>query len=317
MEEIKNSRENPHQCGQCNQTFHYENNLISHIENVHLMDDIKNCANFQIYLDLAKENKLSWDLLEKFKNAAQKCSNLDESKELNDLLFQELKTSRKRETDLKSKMENANRIYSIKIQLMEKICEEKIQMLKKDTCQSTGNENKKRKCHFDGKNVILPNKKKDGALVVDLEDEEVDFPQKIIVEPKPEKEEEETKNESEIQTRIYVDDLSFLDHETEFHYSSPNSPMQLEDEENDFQKKNSDTVKDGPRDLKNVSVEIAQNVQEILVYHTKKESVEKSKEKSSPKNTETDSTDGETAKKIPFNAWDGVKDVKGILVHKR
>ena len=81
MEEIKNSRENPHQCGQCNLNFQYEKNLISHIENVHLVDDIKNCANFQIYLDLAKENKLSWDLLEKFKNAAQKCSNLDESKD--------------------------------------------------------------------------------------------------------------------------------------------------------------------------------------------------------------------------------------------
>ena len=80
MEEIKNSHENSHQCGQCNQTFHYENNLTSHIENVHLMDDIKNCANFQIYLDLAKENKLSWELLEKFKNAAQKCSNLERIK---------------------------------------------------------------------------------------------------------------------------------------------------------------------------------------------------------------------------------------------
>ena len=201
---------------------------------------------------------------------------------------------------------------------MEKICEEKIQMLKKDICQSTRNENKERKRHFDGKNVNLPNKKKDDALVVDLEDEEVDFPPKKIVEPKLEKEEEETKNESEIQTRIYVDDLSFLDHETEFHYLSPNnSPMQLEDEENDYQKKNSDTVKDGPRDLKNVSDEITENVQEILVYQTIKESVEKSEEKWSNKNTETDSTEAKTIKKIPFNASDGVKDVKGILVYKR
>ena len=81
MEEVENSRENPHQCGQCNQTFKYEQNLKTHIEFVHLMDDIKNCSNFQIYLDLAKENKLStWDLLEKFKNAAQKCSNLERIK---------------------------------------------------------------------------------------------------------------------------------------------------------------------------------------------------------------------------------------------
>ena len=93
--------------------------------------------------------------------------------------------------------------------------------------------------------------------------------------------------------------------------------MQLEDEENDFQEKNSDIVKDGPRDLKNISDEIAKNVQEILVYHTKNESVEKTEEKWSPKNTETDSTEAKTIKKIPFNASDGVKDVKGILVYKR
>ena len=64
--------------------------------------------------------------------------------------------------------------------------------------------------------------------VIPHEDEEVDFPTKIVS-TSP------TKNGSEILTRIYVDDLSFLDHETEFHYLSPNSPMQLEDEENDFQ----------------------------------------------------------------------------------
>ena len=458
MEEIKNSRENPHQCGQCKQIFQYEKNLISHIENVHLIDDIKNCANFQIYLDLAKENKLSWDLLEKFKNAAQKCSNLDKSKELNDLLFQELKISHKRETDLKSKLENADRIYSVKIQLMEKICEEKklnaknlikcflcgqdfdssemnsidnhifnshrmedisnlmkkvnkddevpmpknnhdeqklskvlansniqnknssskIQnsnskienptskhtnsnssltkikssklitvgnaylspesQIQKGICQSTGTANKERKCHFD---VNLPNKKKnslssvtakntykDDVLVVDLEDNEVDFPQKIVVEPKPELEEEEkTKNESEIRTRIYVDDMSFLDHETEIHYSSPNNSMELQDEENDLQKKKSETEKDSPENSNNstaeempvnLSDEIAKNVQEILVYHTKKESVDKSEEKFSPNVTETDSTDAKTADEVPLNSSNEMtKEVKGILVYKR
>ena len=426
---------------------------------------------------MAKENKLSWDLLEKFKNASQKCSNLDESKELNDVLFQELKTSHKRETELKSKLENADRIYSVKIKLMEKICEEKkvneknqikcfvcgqdfdssemnsidnhifnshrmedisnlvkkvnedhnndeneipmpknnqdeqklnkvlansniqiknsnskidnsnsknsslkiensnskhknsnssltkikssklimvgngylspesqIQMLKKDICQSTGNVNKENKCHFDGKNVNLLNTKnkclssvtakntnKDDVLIVDLEDDEIDFPQKIVIEPKPEKEEEQekSKSESEIRTRIYVDDFSFLDHETEIHYSSPNNPIELQDEENDFQKKKSDTGKDSPEDSNNcdptakemplnVSDEIAKNVQEILVYHTKKESVDKSEEKFSPNVTETDSTDAKTADEIPLNSSNEMtKEVKGILVYKR
>ena len=87
----------PGQCGQCDQTFKYEKNLTAHIGYVHL-------SNFKINLDLTKENKLSWDLLEKFKNAHQ-FSDWSRSKELNDLLFQELKTSSKREADLKSKME--------------------------------------------------------------------------------------------------------------------------------------------------------------------------------------------------------------------
>ena len=160
--------------------------------------------------------------------------------------------------------------------------------------------------------MTAKNTNKDDVLIVDLEDDEIDFPQKIVIEPKPEKEEEEkSKSESEIRTRIYVDDFSFLDHETEIHYSSPNNPIELQDEENDFQKKKSDTGKDSPEDSNNcdptakemplnVSDEIAKNVQEILVYHTKKESVDKLKEK------------------LPLNSSNEMtKEVKGILVYKR
>ena len=96
-----------------------------------------------------------------------------------------------------------------------------------------------------------------------------------------------------------MDDFSFLDHETEIHHSSPNNPMELQDQENDFQKKISEdsnncdsTAKEMPL---NVVDEIAKNVQEILVYHTKKESVDKSEEKFSTNVTETDSTDAKTA----------------------
>ena len=209
-------------------------------------------------------------------------------------------------------------------------------MLKKDICQSTGSVSKESNCHFDRRNVnLLNNKKKyltsvtakntnkDDVLIVDLEDGEIDFPPKIVIEPKPEKEEEEkSKRESEIRTRIYVDDFSFLDHETEIHHSSPNNPMELQDQENDFQKKISEdsnncdpTAKEMPL---NVSDEIAKNVQEILVYHTKKESVDKSEEKFSTNVTETDSTDAKTADEIPLNSSiEMTKEVKGILVYKR
>ena len=86
--------------------------------------------------------------------------------------------------------------------------------------------------------MTAKNTNKDDVLIVDLEDGEIDFLPKIVIEPKPEKEEEEkSKRESEIRTRIYVDNMSFLDHETEIHHSSPNNPMELQDQENDFQKK--------------------------------------------------------------------------------
>ena len=40
-----------HQCGQCSQSFKYENNLKTHIEYVHRKNDIENCSNLQIHND--------------------------------------------------------------------------------------------------------------------------------------------------------------------------------------------------------------------------------------------------------------------------
>merc|ERR1711981_345705 len=52
-------------------------------------DKRKNVDNFQYYLDLAKESKLSWDVLNNLMNDL--CSSRTKSKRLNILLLKELK----------------------------------------------------------------------------------------------------------------------------------------------------------------------------------------------------------------------------------
>ena len=52
------AQNNPHQCGQCNQSFKYENNLKTHIEYVHHKNDIENCSNLQIHDDGGANEKI-------------------------------------------------------------------------------------------------------------------------------------------------------------------------------------------------------------------------------------------------------------------
>ena len=51
IESATSTKFDSHQCGQCSQSFKYENNLKTHIEYVHRKNDIENCSNLQIHND--------------------------------------------------------------------------------------------------------------------------------------------------------------------------------------------------------------------------------------------------------------------------
>ena len=68
----------------------------------------KNVDNFQYYLDLAKQSKLSWDVLNTLMNDL--CSSRTKSKRLNILLLKELKFLSESNSKLQNKVEKIEKL---------------------------------------------------------------------------------------------------------------------------------------------------------------------------------------------------------------
>ena len=69
----------------------------------------KNVDNFKYYLDLAKQNQLSWDVLNNLMNDL--CSSRTKSKRLNILLLKELKILSESKSKLENKVEKSLKLF--------------------------------------------------------------------------------------------------------------------------------------------------------------------------------------------------------------
>ena len=77
-------------------------------------------ANFQSYIDAARDMKIPWDIFENL--VLDLPRNLSESKQIIDLLLKELKNSRDKSTELNAKLENSMKLIYQFHEATKKIC---------------------------------------------------------------------------------------------------------------------------------------------------------------------------------------------------